>query len=351
MTDTDHDVSIKGEQIDLTTSQSFRQPRNPQASSKLMRIPAEIRIKILRRLLKHEGPLPDDQSVMLSLQVLSCCQQLLDEGQHVLYAENTLSVCVCWLPESMRCLGQCSILDLRTEIRLNATSYGVDGASLGDVAKIPRTAWDLYPGQQWRRTYPALQKMQKLRVSVLLKEQEHVFGACRVLEELVQGKHVLIEARVWPSEQPLPVQWLKSFRGWRCRSIEFANIPQLETEGIVKDIISQSKPHRGLLSEWQALAVETISKLGFLNGCRFRERLENLEKDKALWQALLDHDLEHFNAAKRELCAAIIGWNAQWALEGPVLVRELAEERCMNIRQISDDIVARVTSLQTPSQS
>lgn len=82
---------------------SFSQPRLSQNASPLLALPAELRLKILRNLLKEES-LPvayylEDSSresveraLSLSAQVLRCCQTLYLEGLDILYNENILCI-------------------------------------------------------------------------------------------------------------------------------------------------------------------------------------------------------------------------------------------------------------------
>lgn len=79
-------------------SRAFSQSQNDQLTSPIIRIPAEVRVKILRYLLKSEDFLDNDikagfrpfsKPFNLSAQILLTCQTLHKEGTEILYEEYT----------------------------------------------------------------------------------------------------------------------------------------------------------------------------------------------------------------------------------------------------------------------
>lgn len=92
---------------------SFAKRRDPQSASTLMTLPAELRLKILRMLLKKgdvlasfrqylgadEQPYTEEHQqrysknvLSLSAQIVVCCQMLHEESLAILYKENTVSI-------------------------------------------------------------------------------------------------------------------------------------------------------------------------------------------------------------------------------------------------------------------
>lgn len=90
---------------------SWSQPRDGQTESRLLQLPLELRLKVLRYLhisdeLFQALDVPNDypsacvnrDTVQLSTQALQTCQQLYQECCEVLYGENVISVNVCRSP-------------------------------------------------------------------------------------------------------------------------------------------------------------------------------------------------------------------------------------------------------------
>ena len=105
----------------MLETDTFQTPARQQTACPLLSLPAELRVKVLRMLMKSPDPIipfrrasdyyyeheDDDEyefgndyqtrdsyldSLCMSAQVLSSCRQLCSDGMHVLYGENTLQV-------------------------------------------------------------------------------------------------------------------------------------------------------------------------------------------------------------------------------------------------------------------
>lgn len=86
--------------MDLGPQPAFRLERNDQQDSAFIQLPKELRLDILRMLLRKDGHLTtfvvtaDNICLFVHLSpcVLSLCQALYDEAYHILYQENTIPV-------------------------------------------------------------------------------------------------------------------------------------------------------------------------------------------------------------------------------------------------------------------
>lgn len=151
---------------------TFTQPCNPQSASRLIQLPAELRLKIMRMLHQNVGPL-DSTAVLptstydysqhdskdaerplveLSAQTLACCQVLKKEASSILYEENTLAI-QCPRPLSANCQ-YFNVLDVTMLI----------GSRLEELSADPETdhlesiinAWATV-----RTSWPALYRLQR----------------------------------------------------------------------------------------------------------------------------------------------------------------------------------------------
>lgn len=161
----------------------FSKPANPQAGSRLVQLPAEIRLKIFRLLSKQLQPIRsdsqrDDQNqyvdadqadvhvedaacpggATLSSQALRTCQLFYQEGSHVLYKENTLSL-YC---RSSVCSYECSVLGLKIDYAEDLSEIPQYKAALLDYAELDFYCFrldDMFRDSQfYRACYKALCK-------------------------------------------------------------------------------------------------------------------------------------------------------------------------------------------------
>lgn len=192
----------------------FKQPSNPQTSSRLVQLPAEIRLKIYRLLHKNDKPLYSEEeieevlndngpnadeeyfatsdhsllsyqsNVSLSSQLLATCQQVYLEGQAILYATNVLSIC-CNIRGSYI---DCSILNMMVTLPV-------------DIGDLPRENFDLFDLAIGRNDmdsilmYSTLERFQTFRLVLFISwnsSAEPIAVCCRVLQNLLLEKHVTI---------------------------------------------------------------------------------------------------------------------------------------------------------------
>lgn len=145
----------------------------------------------------------------LSAQVLRTCQQLHEEGQQILYKENTL--CINYKGDqhlrhrsrnTADLVDYCHILDQRVHLPgllsdLPSTDFSL--RSYATKQSQPRVRVDLDMEGRWDyrqfdntslQAYPAMAKFQHIRLELYKPNQERLHIACRVLRDLLFNKDV-----------------------------------------------------------------------------------------------------------------------------------------------------------------
>lgn len=257
----------------FSTKSVFQQSPNSQVSSALVSIAPELRVKILRYVLKSCSPLinqeelsvdikdpkdatkegspntqePSVQSaapltISLSSQVLATCQQMYAEGSQILYGENILSIhasdyTLSFLDTSIHFNNTALWETLKAQIEL--------GHLLLDwkpnVEKSLENARSFNVERATSYMSPSPQKFSRYQLLILVYQRYNpyriIFHACRILRPLFQGKQVTIkfaqleETRAGPLFRQGKIQasicvqpsnaYLKTCRDLRCQSLKF----------------------------------------------------------------------------------------------------------------------------------
>lgn len=216
-----------------------------QKQSPLLRLPGELRVKILRNLLKtdkviesksemqmqsyrrwsqtHVGPVDDEEiqrvetryrrQTKLSSQVLRCCQALYADGRHILYQENKLSINL-----TKRRYG---VLDLDLEIPQLTRQLDHPDQSIFSLATRHKS---LHP---FLTVYAVISEFGSLVVSMDQQEHQDLYADCRLFRELFHGKRLEIS---FPSWGPTIKLWLNACRILRCKEISFPGLHGDEVE-------------------------------------------------------------------------------------------------------------------------
>ncbi|KAK5953271.1 hypothetical protein OHC33_005839 [Knufia fluminis] len=248
-----------------------------QVASPLMRLPAELRLKILRNLLKNDGPrdpVPElanqyqttDRMTELSSQVLACCQRLLHEARAVLYHENTIPI-RCEMPTSrdlqrpptfpIKCgiLGAKEVFFAETLEHLpeardwkwcspDDPSYTFVYLNFLEQTQTHHLSSDF---DTLKKHYHALNKIEKVHITVQYEKGPEMFSVCRVLQDFLKDKRVvfvpeLITISSRPRTRSLQqheLNALKACQMLRCRSIEFRTEHPQDLRQIITTITSQ----------------------------------------------------------------------------------------------------------------
>ena len=306
-----------------------------------MRLPAELRLKILRLLLKAPAPFdhskrqPDnkqgtdtfEEDVQMSAQILRCSQQLYCEAHLVLYGENTLIV---------RCIQEkdragdygylCRILDtsIQPHYRMDGPSpssrFATDLQSVvkwkipifEELTHIEHSPSHLEDVRRMDQLLPAISKFTHYRLEMEHSSSEVTFMVCRLLGILLAGKHVSVKITNWNSTVPAPHQCLQSFLYWRRKSINFWGYTADEVERYVHSIagttLVEDRYH-----QWHELGVggnyfDMLPDIGTLS---FRRAEAELCRN--LQDAVCSYDTAAFDEHWGQFFAKVSKWHERWA--------------------------------------
>lgn len=212
----------------------FQLWRSPQSQSPLLDLPAELRVKILRYVLRKEGPItslkevqvnshPDsnfheiyDANAMLSAQILRTCQQLHEEAEQILYKENILFICY-----NGNRFGSRGPDDLCHNLDF---SINLSASRIEELSGTFVTIQDYFVGRESTMgpytvsRYSQLMKFQHYRLKICYSCRESILTACRVLQPLLLDKDVtLMSRRITPCWF---IYHLRCARYLRCRSLQ-----------------------------------------------------------------------------------------------------------------------------------
>ena len=177
-----------------------------------MQLPAELRLKILRFLLRSAEPICNlgdsstttqqgynelqekfEAQTKLSAQLLRVCQALHQEASHVLYSENVLEIT--WTEASTSARAICDEHDLCNILtyQIHYPVYCGDDP-LGDEL-VALTTRELFFGHIDAReslitAYSTITRFQKFHVIVNMDDSHNIFYACRALRDLLHNKIV-----------------------------------------------------------------------------------------------------------------------------------------------------------------
>lgn len=220
----------------LGTLSTFKKPRHTQNQSRLVSLPVELRVKVLRTLLVAGEPILSlahyaarintrykgaekryKESVNLSAQIMPTCQDLYVEAKGILYEENTISV-----NPTTHEFGS-----IRFRRRRNPVACAMLDAVVGipDLIEECEPIQDLVKNQeqkdpqqgakllkQWRehflRLYPALEQFRHWRIEFDITF-DFLAHFVRTLSKLLLGKRVTI---AFHGDLELRVLSLKSAR-------------------------------------------------------------------------------------------------------------------------------------------
>lgn len=315
----------------------FALPCKPQSRSKLVAIPAELRLKILRYLLKDnftksgEGAIfsslnehiklnqdtgtftsSSDGGSELSSQVLATCQTLHSEAFDVLYGENTLNIEIA--SKYMKKI-EISIQGSRIVLPAVLESYG-DGPFDLESTCSRQSASILSKNQSdavgLHQTLSRLKKFISFQLVLAYDTSDEVAVVARLLKTVLQAKEIVVFlrpslGRERQSHRLIPFELL------RCKSIKFADISatdQRAMDEIATDITSQteSTDHYPTAKEIIQVLKSSLPPIGV--------RLFHEENEKSL-RYLEDCAASvsmawMFEAQRRDVLAAAEAWQEEW---------------------------------------
>ena len=341
---------------------AFAQPCNPQTASRLIQLPPELRLKIMRMLHKNTGPLDSmvalpastyhfskrdygdaDRSVVeLSTQMLACCQVLQREASPILYEENTLGIeysrsrsPYCRHFHVLDVLGR-----LATRPEELPTGSEVDHLeSLIDAWTSSRASWpELY---RLRKFYQAVKNIRKIQLTVEYKDSTDMFMACKFFKALLLDKDVVfIPKDKSNGSGPSELDCIKSSRMLRCRSITFAS--SLNLSWLV-DGITGVQPFQDLFPTWIKLR-RVIIDLPEVNGVHFFA-VKHREGDTIiddLRNAVMHADVTRAEQHITVLTDQLATWNVTAFEHEVAKARQQYEGRIARLREARTGITERV---------
>ncbi|KAK5103423.1 hypothetical protein LTS08_002838 [Lithohypha guttulata] len=323
-------------------SRSPKLPYDDQSSSPLFQLPAEVRQKILRLVFKKDrcinpvvtastdcsvlGVWGDmdiqeeehrkeiyKQDACLSGQALRICQRLYGEGGNVLYCENSLSIVV-RLREDHRCSApqvmtlnvfdiQISLPDLANNYVSNLLSYAkqriytsaTSNNEFGNFKRIPEI-------------YPVLERFRRFTVFVDHSDYDDFFIACRMLHNLLHGKHVTMEVFHVGNNKILHPDHCKILR---CASFALRIRDPFESyyasEQLIRVITSQTAA-QDMFPAWVDLRDRTERMIYEEHGLGLDIYDEMVRKSK---DAAQEYNRDEFEHHKEEL----LNWVTTWVEE------------------------------------
>lgn len=347
-----------------------------------MQIPAELRVKILRMLLKspqalltekeHEEcqicdkttaspPIVDNESdtddddfnkkappgcssegffdqacFNLSSQILQSCQQLHAEGTAILYGENSLSVLfedhdchildgMTEVPESSEwCCWDCSIPDLALATLERSLSCRSDL----DYVDIEKRASNL------RNMYGWLQNFSRIELSMNVNRQVEVYIAARILRDFVSAEDVTLVPTLIRKQLP-NITWLQSLRSLRCQSFKFPECLAADREVLLShaETICGTEEYTDLLPLWNNLAHDDdgiLHHLPQIDGKDYHNRdVRGLISD--LEDAIIEEDVPKVQAIRDQLSTSAKSWLERWRSEEPGWVMKAASRKAQAI--------------------
>ena len=239
---------------------TFTLTTNQQASSPLIQLPSELRIKILRQLHKSDEPIIE-ATTTLSGQVLRCCQRLYTEAYHVLYAENTVSIesiSRTMIDTFMRCsmLGSTIFLNARTkrmQFSGDTGSKGIVDLSRGEEEGLAHEAAEANARKVYESTtHTFARKSEQYLLTIRYRSTDDVWTACYAYQHVVHNKSVTISLE--PANDMILMRngLDRSCRLLRCSKVDFSNKLGEHPEQLAasKAIIEGKDGPVDLISQW-----------------------------------------------------------------------------------------------------
>lgn len=246
------------------TSPPFQYSCSPQHSSRLLQLPTELLLRILRLLHKHERPIkpllspqihhslkPPKVKLQLDLssQVLASCQSLYQIAGEILYRGNTLEF-IFRQPRNWFEPFFCYVADARIEIVKPA--FDPLGSRRGlpliqDLQTRWRNTLDPERLSSFQDYFTSLSKVENIHLTVEFPSNEDFYIVCRTTRGFLLNKNVTIQPCSIPSVFPNQLsrkQWEETCtapcRILRCRSIKFVGF-ETDLSALEKVMSSRGK--------------------------------------------------------------------------------------------------------------
>lgn len=268
--------------------------RSPQARSRLLQLPLELRLKILHFLhieveLFKTVDLPraedhaiysthmDLNDIQLSGQVMQTCQQLYEEATEVLYGENVLFMNIRHFPEDWRAGKEdvqfttfACCLDADPELR-RSSCYNDIHSILQESRWYIWSRLDSEEREQFRMAlspYVSIfKRMKRVQITIVYTRSVDVYFCCRIMDSIFERANISIESRyeeVYHSGEEAPDidHVLRSCTSLRCKSLEFLGLSESVAKSEVaietKQIVEGVDPYNDLFDEWNVFTYRLV---------------------------------------------------------------------------------------------
>ena len=303
-----------------------------QNGSSLMRLPAEVRIMILRILLVHTGPIPIQRNVRIekykkavqrSAQTLWTCQQLYREGLPILYGENTLVLHTRNLiggraPTSLRKLNL-HILDGFVRLPRCIRDLGARESLIDSLMDDSDPENEQGTDMRLVGLYGSLARFSKYELLFGFEDQEHVFVIARSLKDLFLDKHIKVYfGQAVRDGVKSKVAALKSLQYLECASVEFIGYECQEL------VLAMTSPTVDTFPLWQRFEFDFVPSLPKAYGFTFDKSPECTTSVNEIRQHCLDYDLDSMKISLKKMMregGPLRDWVGQWLAEQKGMLR------------------------------
>ena len=312
---------------------TFTLPPDLQSTSRLLQLPPELRIKILRQLHRNDQPLLGDTN--LSGQALVCCQRIYGEACHILYAENVVSIrCAYDCPETALSKGpnwacfRCHILGTYADLPTNLHETGLEDHDLDWFALKDGQDSSPIPVQSF---YTAASRFKKYQVSIDFIEAIEIWVSFRPLKGILRGKSVSIALR--PVCELNDRTLTASCRILRCHSVAFdTTYYQEDPTELARtiSIVESQEPVLDLFSQWCYLQDELICRLPGISDVQYAIKHYYADEQESLLyelgQAVYLNDGAKFQENRAKVITSSSSWIEDWKNDQEILAMERREE-------------------------
>ena len=315
----------------------FKQPQN-ESKSRLLSLPAELRLKIWRCVFKSEKPLLPQgdftapqlykQQLKLSSQILRSSQQVYEEGCSVLYGENTLVITTA--PPSQGNVsvhsqghGDIRLFDFRHRPCQNPKIHVTSPANLyfprcylEELLQYgPHYGYGYYyrSTTDHKTTLLTARRFQNLYIDA--SQTDINYGATDIisftnsLRYFISDKSVTIKAPDMTDwEETDCIAWLRSFCTWRSSDVTFATTLKVSEDELQKalDIILGEEPVYDIVQQSADFAM-LLNKNKISKGYYHNFRSWGLGKyEKSMAEAIHNYDKEGFEKLRLEAVKDVV---------------------------------------------
>ncbi|KAK5941911.1 hypothetical protein PMZ80_005862 [Knufia obscura] len=303
----------------------FKLDRNPQDNSLLLKLPTELRVKVLRNLHVRHHPIKidwetsddhkdipkvDSFPLELSSQVLRTCQQLYIESHDTLYKYNTLDIVV--KPSGS---GRTAILILnrRASFFSNMTLNNLSGIQpFEELAAAAKERLKAEP----MINYSVLARFHQFRLEIRYRWAETIFKTCRILKDLLYDKDVRLA--LVGHHREYNIKDVAGLRHFQCRSMAIIQ-PELYTTLSASDIAEiehnalATTPTTDTFMIWRQLKDNIIDTLHEIDGSAFMESRAGKSAAAKLEDVSKTYDVVEFDRCKNAFLKVAQDWNSAWA--------------------------------------